>query len=95
MEDGLINFMGYMWLQVEGQTITVGVNEEGLEDLDKIVSIDLPAENDQVVADEICGELDSRDGPLNIYSPVDGTVKEIKVAKGDIVEEDDVLIIIE
>ena len=30
-----------------------------------------------------------------IYAPCDGTVKELKVKEGDMVEEDDVLAIIE
>lgn len=80
MEDSTITFMDTQWISVEDNILTIGVNEEGLMDMDQIVAVDLPSENDEVTADEICGELDSRDGPLNIYSPVDGSVLELNAA---------------
>lgn len=80
MDDSMLTFMDNLWLQVEDNIITVGINEEGLADLDTIVSVDLPEEDEAVVADEICGQLDSRDGPLNVYSPVDGSVIELNAA---------------
>lgn len=80
MEDDQIPYMGYQWIQIEGDIITVGVNEEGLDEVEEIVAVDLPGDGDEVNADEICGELDSRDGPLNIYSPVNGVVTELNLA---------------
>ena len=38
------------------------------------------SEKNEVVADEICGELETEEGPLNIYCPVDGKVIEINAA---------------
>jgi glycine cleavage system H protein len=73
-------YMGYQWLQVEGQTLTIGVNEEGLSEISEISAIHLPAENEEVVADEICAEVETEEGPLNIYCPVDGKVIEINAA---------------
>lgn len=80
MNDEQFPYMGYQWLQIEDGSIIVGINEDGLEELEEIVKVDLPEESAEVTADEICGELDSRDGPLNIYSPVDGTVVELNHA---------------
>ena len=80
MNDKQFPYMGYQWLQIEDGSIIVGINDEGLDEVEEIAAVALPAENDEVTADEICGELDSRDGPLNIYSPVDGSVIELNEA---------------
>ncbi len=75
-----IPFMVYEWLQIEDETLTIGINEDGLSEITEITAVNLPSENDEVVADEICGELETEEGPLNIYCPVDGKVIEINAA---------------
>lgn len=85
------NFMGYMWIQEEDGIITIGINEEGLADFEEITSVDLPAEHDKVEADEVCGTVETDDGPLDIYSPVSGTVIEVNSAVIDdptLIQED-------
>ncbi len=77
MSEDTINFMGYMWLQKEDGVITIGINEEGLQDFDEITSIELPPENEKVEADTVIGTIETDDGPLDIYSPVNGTILEI------------------
>jgi len=77
MSDEQRNFMGYMWIQNEDGIITVGINEEGLQDFSEINSVDLPAEQEKVEADVVCGTIETDDGPLDIYAPVSGTVIEI------------------
>lgn len=78
--DEFIPYMGYQWLQIEDDSVTIGVSEEGLNELSEITAVNLPAENEEVTADEICAELDTDEGPLNLYSPVDGRVVEINAA---------------
>jgi glycine cleavage system H protein len=80
MGAGYIPYMGHQWLSVEGEVITIGVMEEALEELDTINKIDLPSENEPVEKDEICGELETKDGSLNVYAPVEGTVLEVNTA---------------
>ena len=77
MSDDTINFMGYMWIQKEDGVITIGINEEGLQDFDEITSIELPSENEKVEADTVIGTIETDDGPLDIYAPANGTVVEI------------------
>lgn len=77
MSEDTVNFMGYMWIQKEDGVITVGINEEGLQDFDEITSIELPPENEKVEADTVIGTIETDDGPLDIYSPVNGTILEI------------------
>lgn len=80
MSDQIRNFMGYMWVQREGDVYTIGINEEGLEEIQEINSIELPSENEEVDADASVGSIETDDGPLDIYSPVSGNVIEINTA---------------
>lgn len=79
-EDQIRMYMGYQWLYIEDDAVVVGINEEGTSDLDSINSIDLPKEKDEVSADEVCGVIETDEGELEIYSPVDGKVIEINAA---------------
>jgi len=71
------NFNHNLWYSESEGIITIGVNEEGLEDVTEINSIDLPQEQDKVDADTAFGSLESDDGTIEIVSPVDGTIIEI------------------
>lgn len=77
LENKIITFMENLWVSVEDSVITVGVLESGLEDATEIYHADLPAENSEIEGEEICGEVHTDDGPINLYSPVAGTVLEI------------------
>ena len=80
MKDEFIPFLAYEWLQVEDGSVTVGVSEEGLEELTEVSAVNLPAEGEAVNPDEVCGEIETESGPLNLYSPVEGKVVEINAA---------------
>lgn len=80
MKDDFIPFLAYEWLQVEDGSVTIGISEEGLEELTEVSAINLPAEGEEVGADEVCGEVETESGPLNLYSPVEGKVVEINAA---------------
>lgn len=71
------NFMGYLWVQEEDGIITIGINEDGLADFEEISSIELPAEQESIDSDVVIGTIETDDGPLDIYSPVSGTVIEV------------------
>jgi len=74
------NFMGYLWVQEEDGIVTIGINEDGLEDFEEITSVQLPPEGEKIEADVVLGTIETDDGPLDIYSPVAGTVLEINSA---------------
>ncbi len=78
--DDLITYMGYLWLSTEDGVLTIGINDDGLQEFSEINGINLPAESEEVSADEVCGDLDTDQGPLNIYSAVNGTVLELNEA---------------
>ena len=78
--DEYMTYMGYQWLLPEDDQLTIGINEDGLDEISEISKILLPSEGDRVKADEICAEIETDEGPLNIYSPVDGKVVEVNAA---------------
>ena len=71
------NYMGSMWMMNEDGVITIGINEEALEDFDEISSVDLSPEGEKVESEAVIGTIETSDGPLDIYSPVDGEILEI------------------
>ncbi|MNK96453.1 Glycine cleavage system H protein [compost metagenome] len=75
--DDVRNYMGYLWIQQVDGVVTIGVNEDGLEDFESISSIELPTEQEKVEAEAVIGTIETDDGPMDIYSPVSGTVIEI------------------
>jgi len=71
------NYMGSMWMQDEDGVITIGINEEALEDFDEISSVELSPEGEKVEAETVIGTIETSDGPLDIYAPTDGTILEV------------------
>lgn len=78
------NFMGYLWVKQEDNVITIGINEDSLEDFEEITSVEFPSEGEQVEEDVSFGSVETSDGPLDLYSPKAGTVLEIN---GQVVDE--------
>lgn len=80
-----------MWYREEDGIITIGINDEGLSEITEITSIDLPPEQEKVEEDVAIGVIETDDGPLNVYSPVEGTVIEVNASVLDepsIIQED-------
>jgi glycine cleavage system H protein len=71
------NFNHNLWYSEEDGIITIGINEEGLQDITEINSIDLPPEQEKVEADTAFGSVESDDGTIDIVSPFDGTIIEL------------------
>ena len=85
------NFMGYMWVQKEDGTYTLGINEDGADEISEINTIELPQENEEIEADVVFGSIETDDGPLDLYSPVSGKVIEVNpaiVEDPNIIQED-------
>lgn len=78
--EDFLPYMGYEWLQIEDDTVTIGISEEGLSELTDITAVKLPSENEEVSPDEVCGEIETDEGALNLYCPVEGTVIEVNAA---------------
>ena len=89
--DETMTYMGYLWVNTDDGVLTIGINEDGLEEFSEILSINLPAENEEVSPDEVCGEVETDQGPMNIYSPIAGRVSEVNeavVENASLIQED-------
>ncbi len=70
-------FMGYLWYQKEDGLVTIGLNEDALEDFEEVLSVELPPEGEKIEEDVVLGTIETNDGPLDIYSPISGEVMEV------------------
>ncbi|MFN3453946.1 MAG: glycine cleavage system protein H [Pseudobdellovibrio sp.] len=71
------NYDHNLWYTEEDGIITIGINEDGLQDITEINSIDLPPEQEKVEAETAFGSLESDDGTIEISSPFEGTIIEV------------------
>lgn len=78
--DETIRYMDYLWVTSEDGVVTVGVDEDAAADLSDELTLNLPEEDDVVMAGKVCGDIESESGNLNLYSPVSGTVLEVNEA---------------
>ena len=65
------------WIQLEGETATVGITNHAQESLGDIVFIDLPKIGKIVSAGGEVSVIESVKAASDIYSPVDGEIIEI------------------
>ena len=79
----MIQYMNNLWAEIDGTTITVGLLEEAVSDISQIKRIELPEDEASVEAHEVCGELYTDQGPINLYCPVASEVREINAAVND------------
>ncbi|GAB3036821.1 glycine cleavage system protein GcvH [Parafrigoribacterium mesophilum] len=64
------------WLQIDGDTATVGITDYAAEKLGDVVFVELPAVGTSVSAGAVIGEIESTKSVGELFSPVDGTVAE-------------------
>ena len=58
----------------------VGVSEVAADALGEVVYVDLPEVGAQVIAGEVCGEIESTKSVSELFSPVSGEVVEVNEA---------------
>ena len=68
------------WASLEGNICTVGITKFAVEQLTDVVYIELPDVGDNVFAGESFGEIESVKAVSDLYSPVDGEVKDVNQA---------------
>ena len=62
------------WVQLDGETATVGITNHAQESLGDIVFVDLPSIGKEVKAKEELCVIESVKAASDIYSPLDGEV---------------------
>ena len=65
------------WVEVDGDTATVGITNHAQESLGDIVFIDLPTVGNEVKSNEELCVIESVKAASDIYAPIDGEVIEI------------------
>ena len=68
------------WVNVEGDTATIGISDHAQEELTELVFIELPEVGSQLTAGDPCAGVESVKTASDIYAPVSGQVIEINDA---------------
>ena len=65
------------WIQVDGDTGTIGITDHAQQELGDIVYVELPKSGDPVTAAETFGTVESVKAVSEVYSPVSGKVTAV------------------
>ena len=64
------------WVQVDGDTVTIGITDYAAEKLGDVVYVDLPAAGTAITSGNVVGEIESTKSVGELFAPVDGEVVE-------------------
>ena len=65
------------WIELEGDTATVGITDYAQEQLGDITYVELPEVGDDVAKSDACCVVESVKAASDVYAPVSGEVTEI------------------
>jgi len=68
------------WLNVDGDTATVGITHHAQDALGDVVFVDLPEVGASIDAKAIAGVVESVKAAADVYMPVTGTITEVNEA---------------
>jgi len=68
------------WLQVEGDTATVGITVHAQDALGDVVFVDLPEVGKTLAHKDVAGVVESVKAAADVYMPVDGEIVEVNEA---------------
>ena len=68
------------WLNVEGDTATVGITHHAQDALGDVVFVDLPAVGATLAAKDIAGVVESVKAAADVYMPLTGEILEVNEA---------------
>lgn len=71
------------WLELDGQTATVGITVHAAQELGDITYVELPETGADFSAGEVFSVVESVKAASDIYSPVKGSVSEVNEALED------------
>ncbi len=81
--EGLYYTESHEFVKVEGEYGYVGITDYAQHELGNVVYVDMPEVDDEVVAGEEFGAVESVKAASDLISPVSGTVVEINEALED------------
>ena len=68
------------WLNVEGDSATVGITQHAQDALGDVVFVDLPEVGQSLAAKDLAGVVESVKAAADVYMPVSGQVTEVNEA---------------
>lgn len=71
------------WIRVEGNIATLGVSDHAQSELGDVVYVDIDEDLEEVEAEGDFGTIEAVKTVADLYSPVDGKVKEINISIND------------
>ena len=80
VKQGLLYSESHEWVNVEGNIAVIGVSDFAQAEMGDITYVDLPSEGDTFEKGEDFGALESVKASSDLYTPVSGTVVEVKSA---------------
>jgi glycine cleavage system H protein len=75
--EGLFYANTHEWVKVEDGFAFIGITDYAQDSLGEIVFVELPEEDDELVAGEELGAIESVKAASDIMSPVSGTIVEV------------------
>ena len=77
LPDDLYHHKEHMWMRVEGNEATVGLNDFAQKLAGEIQFVELPDTEDEVGADEVVGTVETGKWVGKLYAPVSGEISEV------------------
>ena len=77
IEEHLLYSKEHEWVNIDGDTATVGISDYAQESLGDITFVELPQENDEVEQFGELASVESVKAASDIYSPMSGQVTEV------------------
>ncbi|MEA1993784.1 MAG: glycine cleavage system protein GcvH [Euryarchaeota archaeon] len=87
VKKGLYYTESHEWLEVDGDTGTVGISDYAQEELGDVAYIDLPEEGIELKKGEELCEIESVKAVSDVYTPISGEVIEVNTDLEDVPEE--------
>lgn len=85
--EGLKYSESHEWVKVEGNIAVIGVSDFAQKEMGDITYVDMPEVDDEVVAGEEFGALESVKASSDLISPVSGKVVEVNAQLEDAPEK--------
>ena len=71
------------WINIEGNTATIGITDYAQDSLGDVVYLDLPAVGDHFAAGTVFGAVESVKASSDLYMPAGGTITAINEQAAD------------
>jgi len=75
--DDLLYTEEHEWIQIEGDSATIGITDYAQQELGDVVYVELPEQGLDLDVGQTFGSVESVKAVSEIYSPLSGTVAEI------------------